>query len=80
MTDRAEVSATLGSKQVTDLPIAGRNLTAAQVLFPGSLRATGQVSGSENSQGGIQYYNNGLDSASTNYLMDGLDNNDEVLG
>jgi hypothetical protein len=80
MTDRAEVSATLGSRQVTDLPIAGRNLTAAQVLFPGSLRATGQVSGSENSQGGIQYYNNGLDSASTNYLMDGLDNNDEVLG
>ncbi|MCU1262262.1 MAG: Cna domain protein, partial [Bryobacterales bacterium] len=80
MTDRAEVSATLDSKQVTELPIASRNLTAAEVLFPGSLRATGQVSGSENSQGGIQYYNNGLDSASTNYLLDGLDNNDTVLG
>jgi hypothetical protein len=80
MTDRAEVSVTIGSKQVRDLPIASRNITAVQSLFPGSLQATQQVSGSENSQGGIQFYNNGLDSASSNYLMDGLDNNDEVLG
>jgi hypothetical protein len=80
MTDRAEVSVTLGSKQVRELPLASRNVTAIESLFPGSLQATGQVSGSENSQAGIQYYNNGLDSASTNYLLDGLDNNDEVLG
>src|SRR5215831_3253956 len=80
MTDRGEVSVTIGSKQATELPLTGRNLTAIQSLFPGSLKATGQVSGSENSQGGIQYYNNGLDSTSTNYLMDGLDNNDTVLG
>jgi hypothetical protein len=80
MTDRAEVSVTLGSKQIHDLPLASRNVTAVESLFPGSLPATLQVSGSENSQSGIQYYNNGLDSASTNYMLDGLDNNDEVLG
>jgi hypothetical protein len=80
MTDRAEVSVTLGSKQINDLPVARRNVTGIESIFPGSLPATTQVSGSENSQSGIQYYNNGLDSASTNYLLDGLDNNDEVLG
>jgi hypothetical protein len=80
VTDRAEVSVTLQQKQVEDLPLLNRNLTALQLLLPGAQRAPGQHASSENPQGGIQINNNGQHFGSTNFTIDGMDNNDPVLG
>ncbi len=80
VTDRAEVSVTLGLKQVEDLPILNRNLTALQLLLPGAQKSPWQHATSENPQGGIQIHNNGQEFGSTNFTIDGMDNNDPVLG
>lgn len=70
----AEVSASLGREQLTALPIEGRDVIGALVRLPGVVASTGffpeappvSINGS-----------NGLD---TNYLIDGLDNNENFLG
>lgn len=80
VTDRAEVSVTLQQKQVEDLPILNRNLTSLQLLLPGAQRSPWQHATSENPQGGIQIHNNGQEFGSTNFTIDGMDNNDPVLG
>ncbi|MGH8865770.1 MAG: carboxypeptidase regulatory-like domain-containing protein, partial [Burkholderiales bacterium] len=79
-TDRAEVSTSLDTKQVQNLPIFDRNLTRLQLLLPGAQSNTFQHAASENPQGGLQIANNGLDFATTNFLIDGTDNNNAVLG
>jgi hypothetical protein len=80
VTDRAEVSTSLQSRQVTELPTLNRNLTTLQLLMPGAQKMQWQHATSENPQGGIQINNNGQDFGSTNFTIDGMDNNDPVLG
>ncbi|MEJ7607253.1 MAG: carboxypeptidase regulatory-like domain-containing protein [Bryobacteraceae bacterium] len=80
VTDRAEVSTALTTKEVRDLPTLNRNITSLQLLIPGSQRVLGQHASSENPQGGIQINNNGQTFGSTNFMIDGTDNNDPVLG
>src|SRR5205823_7924860 len=80
ITDRAEVSTGLEAQQVRDLPVLNRNLTALQLLMPGAQKVLGQHASSENPQGGIQINNNGQNFGSTNFMIDGTDNNDPVLG
>jgi hypothetical protein len=80
VTDRAEVSATLTSQQVVDLPTLGRNFTALQMLMPGAQKMAWQHSSSENPQQGIQINTNGQRFGSNNFMIDGADNNDPVLG
>ncbi len=80
VTDRAEVSTGLDSKQVRDLPILNRNLTSLQLMMPGAQKVLGQHASSENPQAGIQINNNGQNFGSTNFMIDGTDNNDPVLG
>lgn len=73
-TVNAEVSASLGRAELAALPIEGRDVQAALVRLPNVVPSTGffpeapaiSVNGS-----------NGLD---TNYLLDGLDNNENFLG
>lgn len=70
----AEVSASLGETQLRALPVEGRDLFGALVRLPNVVPSTGffpespaiSINGS-----------NGLD---TNYLIDGLDNNENFLG
>ena len=70
----AEVSASLGSEELAALPIEARDVQASLVRLPGVVASTGffpeapaiSINGS-----------NGLD---TNYLLDGLDNNENFLG
>ena len=70
----AEVSASLGREQLQALPIEGRDVIGALVRLPNVVASTGfypeapsiSINGS-----------NGLDS---NYLIDGLDNNENFLG
>ncbi|MCW5982147.1 MAG: TonB-dependent receptor [Bryobacteraceae bacterium] len=80
VTDRAEVSVGLQTEQVNELPTLNRNLTSLQLLLPGSQKMHWQHATSENPQGGIQINNNGQDFGSTNFTIDGMDNNDPVLG
>lgn len=70
----AEVSASLGAEELEALPIEGRDVLGALVRLPNVVASTGffpespaiSINGS-----------NGLD---TNYLLDGLDNNENFLG
>jgi hypothetical protein len=78
--DRAEVSTSLDSKQVQNLPVIDRNLTRLQLLLPGAQYHTFQHASSENPQAGLQINNNGLDFGTSNFLIDGTDNNNAVLG
>lgn len=73
-TVNAEVSASLGQAELAALPIEGRDVIGALVRLPNVVASTGffpeapsiSINGS-----------NGLD---TNYLLDGLDNNENFLG
>jgi len=80
VTDRAEVSTSLDAKQLGELPTLNRNLTQLQRLMPGAAVALGQHASSENPQGGLQINNNGQSFGATNFMIDGTDNNDPVLG
>lgn len=70
----AEVSASLGAEELAALPIEGRDVLGALIRLPNVVPSTGffpeapsiSINGS-----------NGLD---TNYLLDGLDNNENFLG
>ena len=73
-TVNAEVSASLGKDELTALPIEGRDVIGSLIRLPNVVASTGffpeapsiSINGS-----------NGLD---TNYLIDGLDNNENFLG
>jgi outer membrane receptor protein involved in Fe transport len=73
-TVNAEVSASLGREELAALPIEGRDVLGSLVRLPNVVASTGffpeapsiSINGS-----------NGLD---TNYLLDGLDNNENFLG
>ena len=70
----AEVSSSLGAQELAGLPIEGRDVLGALIRLPNVVPSTGffpespsiSINGS-----------NGLD---TNYLIDGLDNNENFLG
>jgi outer membrane receptor protein involved in Fe transport len=73
-TANAEISASLGREQLVALPVEGRDVLGALIRLPNVVASTGffpeapsiSINGS-----------NGLD---TNYLIDGLDNNENFLG
>ncbi len=73
-TGNAEISASLGREQLAALPVEGRDVLGALIRLPNVVPSTGffpeapsiSINGS-----------NGLD---TNYLIDGLDNNENFLG
>src|SRR5260370_14992462 len=79
-TDRASVSTNLTSEQVVSLPILDRNFTALELLLPGASKNPWQHGQTENPQGGIQIATNGQLFSGTNFMIDGMDNNDPVLG
>src|SRR6266403_683957 len=79
-TDRAAVSTDLTSEQVVSLPILDRNFTALELLLPGATKNPWQHGQTENPQGGIQIATNGQLFSGTNFMIDGMDNNDPVLG
>ncbi len=70
----AEVSATLTPREIQDLPVEGRDLTRALYRLPGVTQATGFYPEAPNVSV------NGANSLFVNYLIDGLDNNDQFLG
>ena len=79
-TDRAEVDTRLGAQQITQLPVLNRNFTSLTLLVPGAQLNTFQHAPTENPQGSILVNTNGQEFAGSNYLLDGMNNNDSVLG
>ncbi|HQU73199.1 MAG TPA: TonB-dependent receptor [Calditrichia bacterium] len=70
----AEVSAQLRSEEIEVLPIEGRDLTRALYRLPNVTQATGFFPEAPNVS------INGANSLYANYLIDGLDNNENFLG
>ncbi len=52
VTDRAEISTTVTSRELTDIPTIGQNVTQLELLAPGTVRNTYDIAGTENPQGG----------------------------
>ncbi len=79
-TDRAVVQTQLSSAQISSLPISNRNFTNLALLTPGSVVNTFQHAPSENPQQSTLVNTGGQEFAGTNYQLDGMNNNDTVLG
>jgi hypothetical protein len=90
-TSDATIGATIQGKQVTDLPLNGRNFSQLALLTPGVTRG---AYGDEASGGGSSNYTetmrnnesgsaaisvNGLRPQADNYILDGVDNNDGLV-
>lgn len=88
----ATIGDTIEGKQVTDLPLNGRNFSNLALLTPGVTRG---AYGDEASGGGSSNYTetarnnesgdaaiavNGLRPQADNYILDGVDNNDGLVG
>src|SRR3954447_25722834 len=80
VTDRAEISTTVTTRELTDIPTLGQNVTQLELLAPGTVRNTYDIAGSENPQGGQANNTNGLVFGFTNRQIDGADDMDAVLG
>ena len=78
--DRADVSTTLSTGEVGDLPILNRNLTQLLLATPGTQLNDWQHASSENPQGGYQIDVNGQQFTSNGFLLDGTENNSAILG
>lgn len=79
-TDRAAVGTDMTSGQVSSLPVLNRNFTELELLLPGTAKMPWQHGQTENPQGGIQINTNGQLFSGTNFMIDGMDNTDPVLG
>jgi outer membrane receptor protein involved in Fe transport len=79
-TDRADVSMTFDTKQLTDLPVLDRNFTKFILLTPGTQQLGWQHAASENPQGSTQIQVNGQNFSGTGYQLDGTENRDPILG
>lgn len=90
-TSNATIGATIEGKQVTDLPLNGRNFSNLALLTPGVTRgAYGDIaSGGGNSNytetnrnnesGSAALSVNGLRPQANNFILDGVDNNDGLV-
>jgi len=85
----SEVGAIVQGRQVTELPLNGRNFTQLATLIPGVTRgvpdgaptgAQGNVETFRNgNSGGAALSVNGLRSQANNFILDGLDNNESMV-
>lgn len=73
-TRNAEVASSLGQAEVQALPIEGRDLTRALYRLPNVVQSTGFYPEAPNVS------INGANGLFTNYLIDGMDNNENFLG
>src|SRR5215469_797119 len=75
-TDSATVGNVIDNKQVTELPLNGRNPLQLTLLVPG---ANFGVKGSQNQTQGGSISVNGAREQANNFLLDGVDNNDLAI-
>ncbi|WP_460616683.1 TonB-dependent receptor [Hymenobacter ruber] len=73
-TQNAEVASELSARELREIPIEARDITRALYRLPNVTQATGFFSEAPNVS------INGANGLYTNYLIDGLDNNENFLG
>ncbi|RSK41243.1 TonB-dependent receptor [Hymenobacter perfusus] len=73
-TQNAEVASQLSARELRELPVEARDITRALYRLPNVTQATGFFSEAPNVS------INGANGLYTNYLLDGLDNNEHFLG
>ncbi len=78
--DRADVSTTLSTQELSSLPILNRNLTEVMFATPGAQANDWQHAAMENPQGGIQIDVNGQPFTHNGFLLDGTENSSPLLG
>jgi hypothetical protein len=85
----SSLSTVISGRQVTELPLNGRNFTQLATLVPGVNRGipTGAATGTQNNtetfryseSGGGSLVVNGLPPQANNFIFDGLDNNETLV-
>ncbi len=78
--DRSEVSTILNARAVDNLPNFNRNLTAFELLTPGTSFIGWNVGEANNPQRSQQIEVNGQLPFATGYELDGTDNQDPIIG
>ena len=80
--DTSEVAQVVQQKAIEELPLnsgTGRNFTALMTLIPGAIR-TNPVGTFDAPQGNSSFAVNGQRDSENNYMVDGADNNEVLLG
>lgn len=78
--ERADVSTVIENRMIAQMPTLGRNIANLQLLAPGAYREPGQTGLAENPQGSVSISSNGQPNGARNMQLDGVDNNENVLG
>src|SRR5579859_3046896 len=78
--DRADVSTTLSTEELGNLPILNRNVTQMLLVTPGTQLNDWTHAAAENPQGGYQIDVNGQQFTANGFLLDGTENNSSILG
>src|SRR5687768_17130285 len=80
-TDASTLSALVTEKAVQDLPIAGRNFVNVVSMVPGATPTNGAPGGNNNDRRQTSSVSiNGGDGTDNNHLLDGMDNNERLIG
>jgi outer membrane receptor protein involved in Fe transport len=76
----AQVTTTLSAPVIESLPVYGRNFTKYELLLPGTVINNFQHPLNENPGDDILVNTNGQDYDANNFMINGMSNNDAVLG
>ncbi len=79
-TTNAEVTTRLSSHLIQSIPISGRNFTKFEELLPGAVVNNFQHPLNENPDDDILVNTNGQDYDANNFMINGMSDNDAVLG
>jgi outer membrane receptor protein involved in Fe transport len=79
-TESADVSQSFEQRRIAELPINGRNFQSLIPLIPGVVPSNASVGIFDNPQGTQFFQVNGQNNSANNYQIDGVDNNEPLLG
>ncbi len=79
-TESAELNQSFEAKKIQELPLNGRNFQSLLTLVPGVQPSNSQVGIFDNPQGTQFLQVNGQNNSANNFQIDGVDNNEPLLG
>jgi outer membrane receptor protein involved in Fe transport len=79
-TESAELAQSFEAKKIQELPLNGRNFQNLLTLVPGVQPSNSQVGVFDNPQGTQFMQVNGQNNSANNFQIDGVDNNEPLLG
>lgn len=79
-TESADVNQAFEAKKIQELPINGRNFQSLVALVPGVAPPSATIGVFDNPQGTQFFQVNGQNNSANNFQIDGVDNNEPLLG